>query len=501
MKNLLFYIFLLTVSFYGYQLNASFVYNTDKSGSQSERGLYKTWFEAVRKGDISVIKDLANKIDINQTSVDCYFNTLMMAAQHGHEEIVKFVLKIPGIKINDQVGPFRWTALYFAASNGHENILKLLLELPGIDINAMVGYDGITALLEAIEQDQTNIVNILLKTPGIIVNPYGKNIFVWAVKNKKKKIYNYFLNNIDINHQYINGQTVLMSLVNVFLDNPWIDIIKQVLAYPDLDINAQDNEGNTALMIAAINSVRGTEIIELLLSVPGININIQNKEGKNAIMILDDIVNAPPSARRPRFSKAGYVAAMQLFIKINKEIAELAFQAIQDNNFEALKKAVAQIGVDHIKEAEGNTLLDKAFEANRPAMILFLLQNAKDPQELLGRFPFESINPTSDVFKFMVDLAYPTTKVIDCDTSLIETSPDAPTIGTSGSSGRPQPADDTLLVRTSDRSVETPKLCTVCLQRADQICSKCKEVYYCSSECQKADWKNHKHNCVTHASS
>ena len=39
--------------------------------------------------------------------------------------------------------------------------------------------------------------------------------------------------------------------------------------------------------------------------------------------------------------------------------------------------------------------------------------------------------------------------------------------------------------------------CKVCNKSSDRLnkCSACKSVYYCSSECQKVDWKSHKTNC------
>ena len=38
-------------------------------------------------------------------------------------------------------------------------------------------------------------------------------------------------------------------------------------------------------------------------------------------------------------------------------------------------------------------------------------------------------------------------------------------------------------------------VCVVCLQDESKTCSRCHSEYYCSKECQKADWKNHKRIC------
>ena len=38
-------------------------------------------------------------------------------------------------------------------------------------------------------------------------------------------------------------------------------------------------------------------------------------------------------------------------------------------------------------------------------------------------------------------------------------------------------------------------VCVVCLQDESKTCSRCHSEYYCSKECQKADWKNHKQIC------
>lgn len=40
-----------------------------------------------------------------------------------------------------------------------------------------------------------------------------------------------------------------------------------------------------------------------------------------------------------------------------------------------------------------------------------------------------------------------------------------------------------------------PGLCNTCFQEATKKCGRCKNVYYCSRECQRKDWKSHKKNC------
>lgn len=42
-----------------------------------------------------------------------------------------------------------------------------------------------------------------------------------------------------------------------------------------------------------------------------------------------------------------------------------------------------------------------------------------------------------------------------------------------------------------------PETCTVCKKEADtKRCAKCKTQWYCSRDCQKTDWRNHKKDCA-----
>ena len=38
-------------------------------------------------------------------------------------------------------------------------------------------------------------------------------------------------------------------------------------------------------------------------------------------------------------------------------------------------------------------------------------------------------------------------------------------------------------------------VCPVCSKNADNRCTACRKIFYCSRECQKKDWKTHKLEC------
>src|SRR3989337_4344757 len=44
-------------------------------------------------------------------------------------------------------------------------------------------------------------------------------------------------------------------------------------------------------------------------------------------------------------------------------------------------------------------------------------------------------------------------------------------------------------------SMSLPTTCRVCGKQTTTVCSRCREIYYCGTEHQKADWKTHKLIC------
>lgn len=66
------------------------------------------------------------------------------------------------------------------------------------------------------------------------------------------------------------------------------------------------------------------------------------------------------------------------------------------------------------------------------------------------------------------------------------------------------PTQEPLLSKSKSRTVRTEhppakelvRACKVCaFDKARSVCSRCRGVYYCSADCQKADWKAHRLTC------
>lgn len=369
----------------------------------------------VLAGNNQVLASADEKVEQNQL-----LNEWFAAARAGNQEVMeKLVVKV-GVNARDD---WDCTALMHAIMYNRENIVKFLLSIPDVNVNAL-NKSGFTAVMEATIKGHENILKLLLQIPNLDIN----------IRSKP------------------NCYTTLTYAINKRDEN----IVRLVLGFPGINVNIQNSNGITALMDTAILGY--TNLANILLQCPNININAKDKNGKTALIYAIE------------YDRSDITECIQAKIT---ELTNRAFESVlakassdaeRQNNLEILKSIIAQVG-DKITDGEGNTLLDKAFAANKPDIILFLLQNSADPRKLLSRFPFEAIQPSSEIFKLCVYMAYATAD-----------------LGTK---------------KESLASAIKLNLCSNCVKpECTKKCGGCRKVFYCSTQCQKQHWRTHKINCM-----
>ncbi len=185
--------------------------------------------------------------------------------------------------------PSKWSKKIFhdAVYKGELNLLKSQITL-GADINSM-NIDGDTILMVAASQGHVHIVKYLLsdERENLDINATNPrisgsyNALMFAVLLNKSEIVEILLaeDDIDVNAVDRFGQTAL----SIAVSQSYTEIVKLFLAHSKVKLNIQNNvSGETILMDAARN---GREyIVKMLLSDSRIDVNVKDRDGLTALM-------------------------------------------------------------------------------------------------------------------------------------------------------------------------------------------------------------------------
>ncbi|KAL3702448.1 hypothetical protein R1sor_020470 [Riccia sorocarpa] len=254
-------------------------------------------------------------VDVNVgDSTGC--TALHLACREGMKEIIKLLLKHPKVNINarDSTG---CTPLHLVCRKGFEEITQLLLQQPESDVNVMdstgctpllLALGGMHANSKACREGFQEIATWLLQHPHIDVNagvitPFHLAAFCgndWAVSLLVQHP------DIDLYSRTAHKEMTALhmaackddaDIVRMILDavmrktDPmWVrkgqflsyqayeqrlDVVKELLQSPGLDVNNRDERSFTALHLAVL---RGhVTIVQLLLNHQNINLDIVTK--------------------------------------------------------------------------------------------------------------------------------------------------------------------------------------------------------------------------------
>ena len=296
----------------------------EKSMIENQRNNMVRFLEAVHNGNSEIVKALLED-GVSVDSKDPYGSTpLMIAARSGDVKVVK-VLLYAEAEVNSQDDNGN-TALMLASEKGHSEVVELLVAA-GAGVNDENIY-GWTPLMFASQKGHAAVVRQLIKAGADVQvrDKSGWNALLYATSGNHVEV----INELEEAGASVNW-SALLSDKNA---NPAVMV--NVLLEADVDLEARDNHGMTALIWAAWNNHIG--LVQILIEV-GADVNRMDNSGWTALMRASrhgytDVVNIllMASADVDMRHERGWTALMWAAKYGHTEIVDMLLKAGADVN-------------------------------------------------------------------------------------------------------------------------------------------------------------------------
>ena len=273
------------------------------------------------------------KVDINAT--DEYGNTCLHVAVTTHwKTMVEMLLSHLSVEDVNKHNNKGYTALHNACYNEQYTIAKVLIQSPKVNINQTDanGQTVLTQVVNTYSGIRYILLKLLLDRGDIDVNLVdneGKTALHHAVYKDYKIVGLLLCNNkIDVNvvdndnkialwHAYVNGNIYVINLIRAHINNP-NNGDKQCVTNTLFDVNAKDKYGMSLLHHA---SIRGcNQVIKLLLSYPDIDVNAtvnMHDHRKNKMIACNALYMALEYRRHDNIIELLVISGVSINLDIN----------------------------------------------------------------------------------------------------------------------------------------------------------------------------------------
>lgn len=313
---------------------------------------------AANSGDPKMVEIFAKKgVNLHQTFKDQNdANMLLLAITNDKGLKMTDYLISKGLSLNSKDNQGNG-AFYYAAFNANniDNLKELVKRGVKYDDTALVAAAQGRRTTNSLEAFQYLIEDLKLNPKT--TNPEGKTLLhLIALKPNQAEIIQYLLNKgVDAKKLDQQGNSVFL----IASKGKDLNTLKTFLPFIK-DINAKNNDGETAIINAVRNS--NAEVIDFLLS-KGANLNATDKKGNGVAFALVDSYHAP----RRGETKDEFTPKLQLltqkgidFTKPFQDESTIYHIAATKNEFDLFKKLEGIKANINAKNKDGLTALHKA---------------------------------------------------------------------------------------------------------------------------------------------
>lgn len=249
---------------------------------------------------------------------------------------------------------------------------QLLLKIFGLNLAALDASIEIKAyFIEYLSGNSKILLSIIENKPKIELSDLGQHVDKWLFYSFQRSIYG--ATDRDLNPS-LNGIKNLLAknkdLLSEYRNAIAGDLVlANLLHFPEININSQDAQGNTALMLAVEHN--NTQIIKNLLQFPGIDVNLQNHDAGDTALLRAIGFNA--------LNVEGINSLLQfpgININLQNHEGETALmQAIRYSNTEKINSLLQFPGINiNLQNNTGTTALMQAIICNNLTKVNTLLQ-------------------------------------------------------------------------------------------------------------------------------
>jgi ankyrin repeat protein len=242
----------------------------------------RSLMEATSKGHLEVVR-LLLLFQVDPDSTHDGTTALTLAVEAGHLEVVRLLLVA---RANANLEPIRTAVspLFCAAYHGHVDIMRCLVEVGHADLRLLTDKFGVTALLFAASRGDIDVVRYLVDECRCDVNQAtpdsGETPLYVAVTYNCPNVVRFLLDRrANVDQVTLEGVTPL--LLAAYRGHR--DVVRALLARPDIDVNFSGDTGMTPLLVAT--KYGRLEVVRLLLARPDIDVNFPDDTGMTPLMV------------------------------------------------------------------------------------------------------------------------------------------------------------------------------------------------------------------------